>query len=148
MSNAIVPVSAAGVPVTLDGYGWATLVLGTTYYFELRREDSASVFSQSFHAQWDAAIILTGVVPHDTNQGDATAFSPTTAGLWIPENTAGAVVPTINGTLAASTISTAGGTAGGAVWNLNLASARQRLAVVVGATGGKFRVTGNVRLFR
>ncbi len=144
-TNYSAPWSAAGARLDLRKGGYADLVAGTTYYFPLGGSEATA---ESAHAQWPSTIIITGAVIEDSNltEADSTWYS-TVAGEWLAENPTSAYVP-VAGTgvsATAGTIAATGNAAGGgAIWNLSGAgSTRKRLKVVVGATGGLFRVAPN-----
>jgi len=141
MSQVIQPVNGAGVKLELDGNGYATLIAATTYFFELPAELAVKPL-QSFSAQWDAVIVMTSLSPQDTNIGDATSFADT-LGAWLTQNPTTAYVPALGGVATQAVVAVAGGTAGGATWNLSLGSGRKRIKVIVGATGGKLRIFGS-----
>lgn len=133
----VVPLSDAGVPITVDANGYATLVAGATYFYPLSEPGD---LVQSAHVQWDIAAILT-ITFADTNQNEVTPFS-VVAGRWIQENPLTAYIPVLGGTATGMTVAVPGGTAGGAMYNISGAGTkRSRLKIVVGGTGGVVRVS-------
>lgn len=121
-NNNVTPIKATdGTDVAVDANGYATLLSGATYYYPLSDGKATCISAQ---IEWDAAAILT-ITFEDCNFNEISNHSAV-AGKWIPS---------------ALTASAAGGSAGGAIFNVaDLATRRQRLKVVVGGTGGQVRV--------
>lgn len=143
------PIDNTGVAIAGDSArGMYTLTAGSTVFFVLGGAEAPNISATL--TGYDAALILTSVTWQDTDhpEQDVTNHS-VVAGEWITEDPATAFVgadgagwvPT-NGVLAV-----AGGALGGARWNVvSTASYRQRLAVVVGGTGGRVRVTSHGKM--
>ncbi len=117
------------------------LANGTTYYVPFGGEASTL---NDVHIQWDAAIILTSVEVEFSCNPDVNPWTGT-AGEFVKNNLVGAFgsLQASSGTVTALTLAVAGGTAGGAVWNVAVGARRGRLKVVVGATGGRMKFTTN-----
>lgn len=142
-----------GAPSTFG----VTLLANTTYYFPLGAVHSpvpAEVVLYAVHLRGASALVITGasiedcIFPLTTSPGDTRGATDVsdfdqTAGNWIPENPATGVV-SVTGTgwsPSAATAAALGTGAGGAMWHVgNIGSRRQRLKVIVGATGGLARV--------
>lgn len=158
----LVPIDTADgtSPAESGGHGIYALTAGHTYRYLLPSLDTPF---QSIHFTGiDAALIITSATVQDCNHagsvnggptaGDVTDIS-TTAGEWINERPTNGYVA-VDGTgwsvgsgatacVVAATGSGAGGTVGGALWHIGeTGAARTCLLVVVGATGGKARVSG------
>lgn len=154
--------TAAGVPVisnkqmlggSLVSLG-CTLVAGTTYYFPFGAQHAAVPAEAPIvtgQVRWDAAII--GVLTIETTVFPSSfqALDPrsppvqlsdfdATAGYWLLQNPTTAYVPVVGGTVTNMTVTIAGGTAGGAEFDIgNLGARRARFKFVVGGTGGVAR---------
>ena len=137
-----------------SGYG-VTLAAATVYYFPVGAPKApvpAEAGIVAVHLRWGAALIGVFTIedscfPATTSPGDGRGVADVTdfdqgPGNWIPENpnpgnvtvsvTAGA---TANGT----TVTVAGGTAGGCMYHVVLGSRRMRVKAAVGATGDLVR---------
>lgn len=139
-SGSLAPALTAttGVVITPEVNKGCLLAAATTYYFT---GDARAALITSFGIKWDAAIIITALTIEDTNceDGIVSSFDATNGNGFVTETpTAFPVSPAGSGAVATgNTLSTAGGTAGAAIAHLaNLGSIRQRVKVVVGATGG------------
>lgn len=137
-----------------------TLASGTTYYVPFGAQRSPVPRETPYvelWLRWDNAAILT--VTFESAQAPATPQGgqpngpaqlsdvDTTAGYWLQESPAAGDVRATGGTYSAPTLSVAGGSAGGALVRLaDYISARGRIKVVVGGTGGvvRFGVHGKV----
>lgn len=130
-----------------------TLASVTTYYFPLSISDALIVGLQ---LKGDAAIIITSATiqsccfPKEADGigGADVADFDATAGNWIPEDPASATAEVVGAgwAQAAGVVAVAGGTAGGASWQIgNAGSKRWRLAIVVAGTGGVVRVAAHGR---
>jgi len=142
----VTPIKSDGTEPAQDGgRGVFTLASGSTYYYILGGGD-ASFISGTFTG-YDAAAIITSATVQDTDHGelDVTNLNAV-VGDWISEDPSTAFVGAdgagwvvTNGVLAV-----AGGAVGGARFNVaETAAARTRIAVAVGGTGGKFRMSAN-----
>jgi hypothetical protein len=145
--------SAAGVKVPYTQGVGCLLLANTVYYFPFAMKDSGV---NSVHMQWDANIILTSAIIEDSNLPayfggaetvDVTDYSAA-LGAWMQENPTTSYVTvtdstggTGGATVTNGSIAVAGGTAGGAMYNISaIGSRRGRLHVVVAGTGGVLRV--------
>lgn len=136
----VVPDAAPGTDATVTGRGVYTLLANTTYYFALGGQDAAQL---SAHLQHDAAIAITSATLEDCDFAESEAeWQSQVAGLWIPEDPTTAFVGTVGATTTATNgvVAVVAGNVGGAMWHLETAARRTRLAVVVGATGGQVRL--------
>lgn len=135
-----------GVELTEQiGRGIFTLAANTTYVFVLGGADAP--FISATLTGYDAAMILTTVTVQDTDHPEQEVTNHSTvAGEWVSEDPTTAFVgadgtgwvPT-NGVL-----NVAGTGVGGARFNVaETAAFRTRLIVVVGATGGRVRVSSH-----
>ncbi len=145
----ITPITAAGVEQEADseatfenGRGVYTLANGTTYYFMLPI-GSSTMFD--IHLTHDAGIIITSATLETSSHGKKdVADNSSVAGEWIDQNPAGAFVGLVGAgtSQAAGVVAVAGGSAGGADWQVSeCPAARARLTVVVAGTGGEVRVS-------
>ena len=131
-----------------SGRGVFTLAAGTTYHFVIGGNDAPFV---GVHLTgYDAAMILTSATIRDCIHGELDVPNHSVvAGEWPPEDPTTAFVSTegagwvdTNGVVAV-----AGGAVGGALWHVaETAAFRTRLTVVVGATGGRVRVSGHGKM--
>jgi len=146
-------VSAAGVPAPHEGNVGCTLASGTTYYFVVGDPDSTY---KSVHLTWDAAIIVTftlwgcdlPLVLGEMGGGGADTTNNSQAkGAWLQINPTTATVYNVSddgttggATVTNATVAVAGGTAGGAIYDLgNVPTKRLRIRATVAGTGGKVR---------
>ncbi len=139
----ITPIDSTGAPLTEQGKGRYVLAAGQTYHYLLGGEDAP--FLSVMITGYDAAAIITSATIMDTNhRSDEVPDQDGTAGNWIPDNPTGGYVAT-TGTGWTPTnriLAVAGGAVGGARWNIaETGLARTRLTVVMGGTGGTFRVS-------
>jgi hypothetical protein len=129
--------------VPIGGEGFATLVAGETYYYEVLGGDVAQF--ASVHFQWDSSIIIPSLLLQDANFPDVPVASAV-GGDWIAEIPRCAYIsidPLGSATYALATVSVPGGTAGGCMFNISgLPSKRQRFRLIVGGTGGRARASG------
>ncbi len=138
----VVPVTAAGVPVTLGATGFGTLADATTYFYDLGENVAgASVVCAQLQAAGTTLVatitLETTVYPADL----ASAFD-VVVGTWHKENPPDAYVPVTGAgwVATAATVAVAGGAAGGCLYNLNSEGGRRvRLKVAV-TTGDSVRV--------
>lgn len=143
------------------GHGKYTLTASHTYVYLNPTRDTP--FASMHLTGYDAALIITSATIQDCNHagrtkqedvtsGDVSDVS-TTVGEWMnmrPPNgyveadgTGWSVGTGATADVVAAAGSGAGGTVGGAMWHIaETGSARMRLIVVVGATGGIVRVSG------
>lgn len=153
------------VPIdTADGsspaeapHGEYTLTASHTYVYLLPTEDTPFT---SFHLTgYDAALVITSATVQDCNHARATAADgsstgdvtdiSTTVGEWMNMRPPNGYVE-VDGTgwsvgtgATADVVAASGAGVGGAMWHIaETGSARARLIVVVGAAGGKVRVSG------
>lgn len=136
-------VTAAGVEPKPTEAG-QTLLLSTTYYYNLMGNDSPL---SAVHIKWDASIVITSIVVEDSCIPEA-ALGSTTAGDWIDEDPTTAYVGSVGAgvTVTNATVAVAGGAAGGAMYHLgNDGALKKRLKVVVGGTGGVLRVQAHYK---
>lgn len=124
------------------GRGMFQLASGTTYYFIL--PVGASVLADVHLTHDDAIVITTAtleVCGHAPSEVDDVS---TLGGEWIAQGASNATVA-VDGANTSATdavVTTTGGAAGGAQWSCPAMTApRERLAVVVGATGGAVRLS-------
>jgi hypothetical protein len=155
-SKYLVPIDVAdGSSPAEAPHGTYTLTASHTYVYILPTQDTS--FSSIDLQGIDAALVITSATVQDTNhpgsQQSPTAGdlpdTDTTVGGWKNERpTTGYVA--VDGTgwsvgtaATACVVAAAGGNVGGALWHIaETGAARTRLLVVVGATGGKARVSG------
>lgn len=142
----IIPIDSNGATLVEDGgHGVCTLAAGQTYYYVLGGIDAS--FISAHLTGIDPGLIITSATVQDCNHADndVSNFS-TTVGDWSPEKPSTAYVSTDGTGWTASNgqVAVAGGSVGCAFWHLaEDAAARTRIAVVVGATGGKVRMSGH-----
>jgi hypothetical protein len=126
------------------------LLSGTTYYIPI---GGAASTVQSAHCKWDASIVITSITVEVSNfriQNDNDP-NPTDsagdAGDWIPYTPSSGAYVAVTGagvTATGAVVAATGGAAGGCFYDIgNLGARRARLAVVVGGTGGRFRVASH-----
>lgn len=126
------------------------LTAATTYYVPI---GGAASTVQSAHCKWDASIVITSItvqvsnfkLQNDNDPNDADEAGD--VGDWIPYTPSSGVYVAVTGAGATATgavVAVAGGAAGGCFYDIgNLGARRARLAVVVGGTGGRFRVASH-----
>ncbi len=145
----LTPKSSAGVEPTVGSdaafgdnmRGVFTLVLDTTYYFDLGGADASLLHLMM---QGDASVIITSATLEETDlsQTEAPLISDV-SGQWFAVHTdrITAVAEGTGWAVTSDVGSTSGGTQGGFAMNvIDQAARRTRLKVVVGATGGEVRV--------
>ena len=126
--------------------GQYTLVANTTYLYVLGAYTSKIMGLQI--TGYDSGLVITSATMQDTLHSEIEVLAKsTTAGEWVPETPTTYVAATGTGWSATnSVIAAAGSGLGGGVWHVaNSAAHRLRLSVVVGATGGKLRVSMNTK---
>ncbi len=142
----IKPLKTDGTELTDEvGHGIFTLVLGTTYYYVFGGPDATY---QTIHLTgYDAGLVITSVTVQDCDHDvlDVPNHS-TVTGEWVPEDPTGSFVGT-DGTGWSHTdaiVAALGTGVGGALYQISqTGSFRTRIAVVVGAAGGRLRVSGH-----
>lgn len=142
----IAPLLTTGVVLTDQvGRGIYTLLASTTYLFILGGADAP--FSSIQLTGYTAGLVITSATIQDTNHHDVEVpDTSVVVGEWMNEDPTTAFVSTdgtgwsaTNGVAAAS-----GAGVGGALWHFaENGSARIRLSVVVGGTGGNIRCSGH-----
>jgi hypothetical protein len=135
------PAAGGDAAFGANSRGVFTLVLGTTYYFDLGGADASLI-----HAllQGDAGIVITSASIEETDLSVTEApLISDVSGQWFPTD-AGRITSVAEGTgwTATSDVgATSGGTQGGVAWNVtDQAARRTRIKMVVGATGGDARM--------
>lgn len=138
--------TAAGVETPLDGSGRATLAAGTTYYFVASASDAPLL---SLHQSWANALVLTSSEIETSNLADADGtFVDSDTGDWVKEAPTTSYVAIVGTGITASSLTLSGTatSAGAAMIHLgNNGARRVRVKVVVGATGGTYRVAGSAK---
>lgn len=140
----VTPVDGSGNGVAEQGKGLYSLAAGTTYHFPIGGDDGP--FQSICLTGYTAAAVVTSATVYDTNHRvDEVSDFDATAGNWIPESQSERVSVQTTGTgwSATNDVIAANGTGvGGAMWHIaETGAARTRLTVVIGATGGTFRVS-------
>lgn len=129
-------------------HGEYTLTASHTYVYILPTKDTA--FTSIDITGYDAALVITSATVQDTNHSDKDVpDTSTTTGEWKNERpTAGYVAADgtgwgVGSGATACVVAANGSGVGGALWHIaETGAARTRLIVVVGATGGRLRVSG------
>lgn len=125
--------SAEALPNGRDGY---TLLAGKTYFYDLGGD--VAPFTH-FHVKWDAAAII--VVTFEDTDFEEITLIDATIGNWVKQDPTAGRIDATSGAIANSTLTIAGGAAGGATWSVAPAgNRRRRVKIVVGGTGGVVRV--------
>lgn len=146
----IPPLQTDGTELTAQtGVGIYTLVAGTTYLYIIGGDDAP--FQSVQITGYDAGLVITSATIQDTNHQELeVANKSTTVGEWINERPTTAYVGadgtgwSVGSGATAGVVAASGAGIGGALWHIaETGSARTRLIVVVGATGGKLRVSCN-----
>lgn len=121
--------------------GVFTLVLGTTYYYDLGGADASLLHLMM---QGDATVIITSATLEETDLSVTEApLTSDVSGQWFAVHTdrITAIAEGTGWAVTSDVGSTSGGTQGGFAMNvIDQAARRTRLKVVVGATGGEVRV--------
>lgn len=136
----VTPDAAPGTDAVVVGRGVYTLVANTTYYYAIGGQDASKI---GVHLQHDAAIAITSATIEDCCFPESEAeWQSQVDGLWIPEDPTTAFVGTVGATTTQTNgvVAVVAGNVGGALWHVDSAARRTRLAVVVGATGGQARL--------
>ena len=154
----LVPIDTAdGTSPAENPHGEYTLVANHNYVYILPTLDTA--FTSVQLTGYDAALVITSATVQDTDHagpapgggpssGDVSDISAT-VGEWMNMRPPSGYVE-VDGTgwsvgtgATADVVAAAGSGVGGALWHIaETGSARARLFVAVGATGGKARVSG------
>lgn len=120
------------------------LILSTTYYFPFGGEGHSLI---SLHARWPSTLIITSATIEDCNFPSDVTDWDTALGNWVDEDPSTAFVALKGiGVTAPNGVVVATGDAGGggAMWHIgNWGANRGRLVVVVGGTGGIFRLAAS-----
>lgn len=123
--------------------GAYTLTAGTTYRYILGGPDAPFLSVQL--TGLTAAAVVTSATIRDCNHHELEVLdNDTAAGAWIAEDpsTGFVGVDGTNWTVSNSVVAASGGGVGGAMWHLGETGAyRTCLEVVMGGTGGLFRVS-------
>ncbi len=142
----IQPIDSTGALVAPEApKGVYTLTALGTYYYVLGGADAP--FLTVHLTSLDAAMVITSAAVQDCDHGEleASNFS-TTGGDWIGEDPTTAFVGTegTGWTQSNGVVASAGSAVGGALIHVaETGAARTRLTVVVGATGGRLRVSSH-----
>lgn len=142
----ITPIDSNGAPLTNEGpRGTFTLTAGQHYYYILGGAVAPYV---SVHLSGDAAIIITSALVQDCDHdGRDVTDQSNTAGDWVTEDPSTAFAGADGTGWAFSTslgITAAGsGVGGGLIHVVATGAYRTRVDVLVGATGGKLRVSAH-----
>lgn len=133
--------------VEANNPGRYTLLASTTYVYIIGA--STPTISGLQMTGYDAALVLTSATIQDTMHAEAEITNTNTVvGDWVNEDPTTAFVAVDGTGWAASNrvVTVAGSGLGGAVWQLpDFCAYRMRLIVVVGATGGRLRVSANAK---
>lgn len=145
----LVPIDTAdGTSPAEAPHGEYTLVASHTYVYLLPSLDTA--FTSFDLSGEDAALVITSATVQDTDHAAVdVADTDTQVGRWKNERPTNGYVA-VDGTgwsvgsgATACVVAATGSGVGGAFWHIaETGAARTRLLVVVGATGGKARVSG------
>lgn len=143
----VTPIKSDGTEPDQIGRGKYTLTAGATYYYLLG--GGGGVFGSGTITGYTSGAILTSAKIQDTDhpEQDVTNIS-STVGEWVTEDPAtgfvGADGTGWDTTTTPSVLAVAGTGLGGARFNIaETAAARTRIEVIVGGTGGVFRVSCN-----
>lgn len=143
----VTPIKSDGTEPAEIGRGKYTLEAGATYYYLLGGR--GGVFGSGTITGYTSAAIITSGTIQDTDHSelDVTNIS-STVGEWISEDPANAFVGADgtgwDTTTTPGVLAVAGTGLGGARFNIaETAASRTRITVVVGGTGGIFRVSCN-----
>lgn len=142
----VAPIDGNGVTLTTEGpQGVFTLSANTTYYYVI---GGAEAPVEAAHLTgYDAGLVITSASVQDSNHDEVQVTNHSAVvGEWVTEDPTTAFVgvdgtgwSASNGEVAAS-----GGGVGGAMFHIGDTGAfRTRIAVVVGAAGGKLRVSAH-----
>lgn len=141
------PIKSDGTPAAEGGArGVYTLEASSTYYFPL---GGVGAPTQSVQLEGiDAALVITGATIEECNAdlSEVSDYASGSTGSWVKDNGSAGLTSAVGTgwTATARTIAVTGGGLGGAMWQLpDRGAARTRLAIVVGATGGKARVSAH-----
>lgn len=133
------PIKSDGTYAAAGDKGY-TLTSATTYYVDLGGKDPSLLAAQIL---MDANLVITSIDVESTNRGDVLLTS-STAGEWVPEDSASGVYITKTGagvTITGATIDKIAGAIGAAMVHLfRMSTRRARLKIVVGAAGGVIRI--------
>jgi len=152
VKSPLIAVKSDGTKVPYEIGSGFKLDVGT-YYVDVGIPDADHV---SVHVTWDATIVATSVnyqtsnlpayksesAPYTDSSGSAdVSLVDSTAGNWLTEDPSSAYVPvTTGGTVTNMTLAIAGGTAGGAMFEIANANSRRARMKIVTTTGGFIRV--------
>lgn len=158
-SRYLIPVDTADgtSPVESAGHGIYVLTAGHTYVYLLPTKDTA--FTSIDVTGYDAGLTITSATVQDTNHPRATAGDGSSVGdvtdisvvvgEWKNERPTNGYVAadgtgwSVGSSATACVVASSGSGVGGALWHVaETGAARTRLSVVVGATGGRARVSG------
>lgn len=142
----IKPLDSTGAPLTNElRRGEYTLTAGQTYFYIM--DGAGSPFLSVHISSPDATLVITSATIQDCNHSsDEVSNFSAVVGEWVTEDPTTAFVGADGtGWSASNGIGAALGTgAGGALFHIaESGAARTRLAVLVGGTGGRLRVSGH-----